>query len=54
MKTTRREIIQMLGVAAGTTVIGPLMPRGTSVTKERVRGGAVYARSFLRNHREIG
>jgi hypothetical protein len=34
MKTTRREMIQMLGVAAGTAVICPLISRGTSVAKE--------------------
>jgi len=37
MKTTRREIIQMLGVAAGTAVISPLIPRGVSAEKEATK-----------------
>jgi hypothetical protein len=37
MKTTRREIIQMLGVAAGTVVITPLFSRGVSVAKEPIK-----------------
>jgi len=34
MKTTRREIIQMLGVAAGTAMISPLISRGGAAAKE--------------------
>ena len=37
MKTTRREIIQMLGVAAGTAVMSPLIPRGVSAEKEPIQ-----------------
>ena len=34
MKTTRREIIQMLGVAAGTAVMSPLGFHGASLAKD--------------------
>jgi len=37
MKTIRREMIQMLGVAAGTAVVSPLIPHGASAGKGLIR-----------------
>jgi hypothetical protein len=43
-KTTRRGIIEMLGVVAGTAVISPLLPCGASIARESVDFPCPYLR----------